>query len=138
MGRNSEISAKFASFHKSLMNHYQTYQPSENEALRNLLFFIKPSKEACIFYHKHEVNFARTLGETFTMLYNRFLSTEVRDRLLDVWDNLNFCRFSTITEAANNSAIRELFETASMLQLQVGSSYQDDQHLTNTLMSAVS
>ena len=83
------------------------------------------------------MNFAKTLYEAFNMLYNRFALAERRDRLLDMWNNLEFRHFSTKHGATNHSALRELCETASMLQLQLGPSYQDDQHLRDTLMSAV-
>ena len=70
------------------------------------------------------------------MLYNRFSSAERRDRLLYKWNNLSFKDFSDKPGATRQSALRDLCETASMIQLQLGPSYQDDQHLRDTLMNA--
>lgn len=71
------------------------------------------------------------------MIFSRSSSTERHDWLLDMWNNLNFRNFSSKIGAIKHSAIRELCETASMLHLQLGPSYQDDQHLRDALMKVV-
>ncbi len=119
------------------MNHSKTLQLSEPEALVNLHVILKHGSEASSFYNKHVAPAATSLKQAFEMMYNRFSSAERRDRLLEDWKSLNFNRFLMKPNATKQSALRDLCETASLLQLQLSPSYQDDQHLRDALLNAV-
>ncbi len=77
-----------------------------------------------------------TLSEGFRMLYDRFVSNERRDRLLQKWNNLKFSDFMKTPAMCKHSALQELYLTASYIQAQLVASYQDDQHLRDAMMNA--
>ena len=69
------------------------------------------------------------------MMYTRFMSEERRDRLLRKWSTLKFSDFLT-ENMDRHAALRNQCATASSIQFQLGESYQDDQHLRDTLLNA--
>ena len=78
----------------------------------------------------------KNLEEAFYLLCNRLMSRERRDRLLQKWNNLKFSDFMQGKNATGHSSLREMCSTANAIQLQLGPSSQDDQHLRDVLLSA--
>ncbi len=70
------------------------------------------------------------------MLYDRFMSNERRESLLQKWNNLKFSDFMAKKDATRHPALQEMVPMASSIQLQLGTSYQDDQHLRDSLINA--
>ena len=56
--------------------------------------------------------------------------------MLNKWNNLRFKEINDRPGATRQSVLRDLSETASMIQLQHGPSYQGNQNLRDTLMNA--
>ena len=131
-----DLSENLATYHQAFMSNCKSLGMSESDALANMHVLFRANSEASIFYHRQVLYQAKTLEEAFQTLYNRFSSSERRDRLLYKWNNLSFKHFHDKPGATRQSALRDLCETASMIQLQLGPSYQDDQHLRDTLMNA--
>ena len=123
-------------YHQSFMNLCRSFNLTEKEAFANLYILFPTGSQAGRFYHKHVLKKARSLDEAFKMLYSRFMSNERRDRLLYQWNNLNFADFMKKSIAIKQSALRNLCSTASSIQLQLGASYQDPQHLRDALSTA--
>ena len=69
------------------------------------------------------------------MIYDRFTYAERRERLLRERNKLRYMEFSLKQDPTAQSAIPDLCQTASTLQLQFGISYQRQQHLRNMLVS---
>lgn len=109
-----------ALFHQSFMNYCQILRLVEIKGLRNQHVLFKPGSEASILYHKHEISRAKSLDQAFEMLYNGFLSSERRDGLLDMYNNLPFENFLEKSRIDKHAALRELSETTPMLQGQFG------------------
>ena len=63
------------------------------------------------------------------------MSRERRDILLQKWNNLRFSDFMQGKNANDDSYLHEMFSTAIAIQLQLGPSYQDDQHLRDVLLN---
>ncbi len=76
--------------------------------------------------------------EAFGMLYSRFSSQEPRDRLIRQWNNLRYSDFKNKAGTTMQTALTSMCERAEMLQLQLGRAYQDNQHLRDALLKAVS
>ena len=131
-----DLKENLATYHQAFMSDCRTLELTQAEALNNLHVLFKPNSEASIFYHRHVLPTAQSIDQAFKMLYNRFMSLERRDRLLQKWNKLSYNEFASKPGATNQSALRDLCETASLLQLQLGQSYQDEQHLRDALMNA--
>ncbi len=82
------------------------------------------------------MNRAKTINEAFNMLYARFMSSERRDRLLQKWNNLKISDFTAKPGVSRHTSLRDMYSLASSVQLQLGTCYQDDQHLRDTLANA--
>eukprot|EP00171_Calliarthron_tuberculosum_P005849 IDg5849t1 len=131
-----DIEENLAVFHQSFMSKCRTLHISEPDAFDNLHVLFRPNSPASIFYYKHVQPKAKTLEEAFHMLYSRFLSSERRDRLIYEWNNLKFSTFASKPGVTKHSASCDMCIKASIMQLQLGASYQDDQHLRDSLMNA--
>ena len=123
-------------FHQSYINTCKTFNLTEDEAFSNLYVLLPINSDAGRFYDKNVVNRAKNLNEAFNMLYARFMSSERRNRLLQKWNNLKFSDFISKPGLSRHIALRELCSLASSIQLQLGPSYQDDQHLQYSLINA--
>ncbi len=71
------------------------------------------------------------------MMQNRFASAEIQYRLLNDSNSLSTSDFLLKPNASKQSALRDLCETASLLQLQLGPSYPDDRHLRHALSNSI-
>ncbi len=72
------------------------------------------------------LTFAKDLGEAFELLFPRFCSSERRDRLIGIWNDLKFKTVKAKLGATNQSALKDLVQIAQLLQFQLGEAYQDD------------
>ncbi len=118
------------------MNLCRSSNLTEKEAYANLYFLSPTGSQAGRFYYKHVLTRARSLDEAFKMLYSRFMPNERRDRLLYQWNNFNFAEFMKKSGATKQSALCQLCSTASCIDLQLGASYQDPQHLREDPLTA--
>ena len=112
-----------------------TFRITKAEAFDNLYILFKANIEAGRYYKKHVLENAKSIDDAFLMMYERFMSEERRDRLLQKWNNLKFIDFENDT-SDRHADLRKLCSTASTIQLQLGTSYQGDQHLPDALLNA--
>lgn len=131
-GGTAELSENLALYHQAFMSYCKSIGLNESEALANL----HSNNPASIFYHQFIVKRARTIDEAFKMLYDRFSFAERCDRLLYKYRNLSFKDFESKPDAIKQSVLCDLCQTASILLLKLGPSYQYEQHLRDTLMKA--
>jgi len=132
---SGSIDEHLGTFHQNFANLCRTFRLTKIEAYENLYILFKTNSEAGRYYHKHVLPNARSLDEALSLMYVRFMSEERRDRLLQKWNNLNFSDF--MTESGNRHVgLRRMCSMASSIQQQLGASYQDDQPLRDTLLSA--
>ncbi len=109
---------------------------TEKEIFANLYILLQIGSQAGRFYHEHVLSRVKSLDEAFRMRYSRFMSNERRDRLLYQSNNLRFSDFMKNSGVTRQSALLEICSIASSIQLQLGSSYQDPQHLRDALLTA--
>ncbi len=125
-----------ATFHQAYVNTCHSFRLTNNKALDNLYILFLSGGEAGKYYLRYVHDRAKSLDETFYMLYDRFMSNERRDRLLQKWNNFNFNDFMKTPSTARHSGLQDLFSTSSSIQAQLGSSYQNDQHLRDAILNA--
>ena len=69
------------------------------------------------------------------MLYRGFLPDERRNRLLRKWNGLRSSDFYK-DGISRHTALQDMCQIASFIQLQLRKSYQDEQHLHDALLNA--
>ena len=132
---SGSVLENLGTYHQQFMNVCKTFNLTEKEAFMNLYILFETGSEAGRFCYKHALNKAKNLTEAFEMLYRRFMSNERRDRLIRKWTGLKLSNFHK-DEKTRHTSLREMCDMASSIQLQLGPSYQDDQHLRDTLLGA--
>ena len=75
-----------------------------------------------------------TVDDAFKFMYEKFMSEEGRERLLQKWNNLKFCNFVSV-DGDKHKALRDLCSMAASIQLKLGDAYQDDQHPPDVLLN---
>ena len=134
---SNDLTENLASFHCSYLSKCSSLHLTKQEALDNFHCIFVPNSRAHSFFYKYVEGKAKTLNEAFYLLYNHFMTSGRRDRLVKRWNSSKLKEFRTPQNSTTMLAFEALCKTAELLQIQLGEEYQHSSLLRDTVYNSV-